>query len=236
MALRIAATALQGHDDPDSEETMRELNPDLTPPAMREQLCFTPLVRFLIDAVDIKGWPRGTRLALEDILIGYDPEAAYATFTCPNFTITYQDTGSDQPPTADIGGNIVMPGTGTVVGTTIGGNGVPDYVEKLCFWLENALARYTNPPFSLRSPASGGRIPVNVTGTSPGSAGGGSMTIGRNLNDDLLAAVPTHELMHLIQELYRGAGSSGGWDPGMTEGGAVLGEDRRPSRGAWPHP
>ena len=66
---------------------------------------------------------------------------------------------------------------------------------------------------------------MNVTGTSAGSAGGGAMTIARNLNDDLLAAVPTHELMHLIQELYRSAGSAGSWNNGMTEGGAVLGED-----------
>jgi hypothetical protein len=118
-----------------------------------------------------------------------------------------------------------MPGTATVVGTTAAGNGVPDYIEKLCFWLENALAVYTNPPFSLRNPAAGGKIPVNVAGTSPGFAGGGTMTIGRNLNDDLLAAVPTHELMHLIQELYEGAGTSGSWNNGMVEGGAVFGED-----------
>jgi hypothetical protein len=118
-----------------------------------------------------------------------------------------------------------MPGTGAVVGSTIGGNGVPDYIEKLCFWLENALATYTNPPFSLRDPSAGGKIPVSVTGTSPGGAGGGAMTIGRNLNDDLLAAVPTHELMHLIQELYEGAGTTGIWNSGMVEGGAVLGED-----------
>ena len=54
------------------------------------------------------------------------------------------------------------------------GNGVPDYIEKLGFWLENAYSLYTNPPFSMRDPVTAGRIPVSVTGTSAGSAGGGA--------------------------------------------------------------
>ncbi len=226
IVLGIADFAIQGRGDPKKfTRIMKELSPELTPEHLNAQFCFTPLLKFLRDTIQIKGWPREIRLRLEEILTGYDPEASYATFSCPNFTITYQNSGTDQPPTADTGGNITMPGTGTVVGTTTGGNGVPDYIEKLCFWIGNALARYTNPPFSLRNPAASGNIPVNVTGTAAGFAGGGSMTIGRNLNDDLLAAVPTHELMHLIQELYEGAGTTGGWNPGMTEGGAVLGED-----------
>lgn len=223
--IAIADLAIKGRGKRHSAALIEALSPELSLDRLRSELCFTPLVRFLREAVRIKGWPRTVRLQLEEILTGYDPSASYATLNCPNFAITYQDSGSDQPPTADTGGNITMPGTGATVGTVTAGNGVPDYIEKLCFWLENALSRYTSPPFSMRNPAAGGRIPVNVTGTAPGSAGGGSMTIGRNLNDDLLAAVPTHELMHLIQELYRGAGSAGGWDPGMTEGGAVLGED-----------
>lgn len=223
--LDIAEAAIQGKGDGKALDLLVRLNPELTPERLRLQLCFNPLVEFLRGTIEVKKWPRDVRLRLEEILIGYDPAASYATYDCPHFRITYQDSGSDQPPTSDTGASIVMPGTGAVVGTTVAGNGVPDYIEKLCFWLENALATYTNPPFSLRNPAAGGLIPVNVTGTAPGSAVGGSMTIGRNLNDDLLAAVPTHELMHLIQELYRTAGSGGGWNPGMTEGGAVLGED-----------
>jgi hypothetical protein len=221
----IADFAIQGRGDRQIVRTIEELSPELTPDALKAQLSFTPLVRFLREAVRVKNWDREIYLRLEDIFIGYDPDASYATFSCSNFTITYETSGSDQPPSADTGGNIIMPGTGVVVGTTTAGNGVPDYIEKLCFWLTNALNTYTNPPFNLRNPASSGAIPVNVTGTAPGFAGGGSMTIGRNLNDDLLAAVPTHELMHLIQELYEGAGAAGGWNPGMVEGGAVLGED-----------
>jgi len=79
----------------------------------------------------------------------------------------------------------------------------------------------------MRNPASGGRIPVNVVYTSfSGTASpSGSMTVSNDLNDDLLAAVPTHELLHLIQYLYGGAGTAGDWYSGMLEGGAVLGED-----------
>jgi len=223
--LAIAEHAIHGRGDGKVAATLEQLNPLLSLESMRAQLSFTPLFRFLRDIARVKNWPRDFRLRIEDILIGYDPTASYATYDCPHFSIGYNDSGTDQPTAGDGGGNITMPGTGAVVGSTIGGNGVPDYIEKLCFWLENALATYTNPPFSLRDPSAGGKIPVSVTGTSPGGAGGGAMTIGRNLNDDLLAAVPTHELMHLIQELYEGAGTTGIWNSGMVEGGAVLGED-----------
>jgi hypothetical protein len=223
--LTIADFAIQGRGDRKIAGAMEALSPELSLEQLQADLCFTPLVRFLHEAVRVKDWPREVSLQLEEILTGYDPEAGYATFSCPNFTITYQTSGTDQPPSADTGGNIIMPGTGTVVGSTTGGNGVPDYIEKLCFWLGNALNTYTNPPFNLANPAAGGAIPVDVTGTAAGSAPGPGMIIGRNLNDDLLAAVPTHELMHLIQDQYEGAGTAGGWSPGAREGGAVLGED-----------
>jgi hypothetical protein len=223
----IELTRLAVHPDKQSKHAplLHRLSPELAIEELEAQLCFTPLVQFLREAAASKRLPRDRRLELETILTGYDPDAAYATYTCPHFTITYQDSGIDQPPTDDTGADITMPGTGVVVGSTVAGNGVSDYIEKLCFWLENAYSIYVSPPFDLRNPAAGGRIPVNVTGTSPGSASGGSMTIGRELNDDLLAAVPTHELMHLVQELYRTAGTAGGWNPGITEGGAVLAED-----------
>jgi hypothetical protein len=223
--LSMAELAFQGRDLPEAATLLARLSPELTPETMRKRLCFTPLARFLRHTVELKRWDRAVALRLEEVLIGYTPTAGYASYTTPNFTLNYETSGSDQPPTSDSGGNVTMPGTGTVVGTTIGGNGVPDYVERLGFWLENALATYVNPPFSLRNPAASGRIPVSVTGTAPGFAGGGSVTIGRNLNDDLLAAVPTHELMHLIQDLYETAGAAGDWNPGVREGGAVLAED-----------
>ncbi len=225
--LSIARTVIAGEDDEETTERLASLNPDLVPERLREKLCLTPLVLFLEEAIRLKDWPREVRLELEDILIGFDGDAAYETFECPNFTITYETSGSDAVPTDDSGGDIVMPGTGTVVGSTTGGNGVPDYIEKLCFWLENALAVYTSPPFDLRTPAVGGKIQVTVTGGQGGTANRAtnSMTVGRNLNDDLLAAIPTHELMHLVQYQYEGSGTGGVWRPGTLEGGAVLGED-----------
>lgn len=227
VVLEIAAFAFQGQGDPQVSKMLDALSPELSLDRLRADLCFTPLVIFLEDTLRIKNWSRDIRLHLEEILTGYDPHSRYATYSCGNFDISYNTTGIDQPPSADPGGDITMPGTGTVVGTTTGGNGVPDYIERLCFWLQNALDTYTNPPFSLRSPAGSGNIPVNVTGTGAGSASPSTMSliIGRSLNNDLLAAVSTHELMHLIQFQYNSAGTAGNWHPGILEGGAVLGED-----------
>src|SRR4030095_7772617 len=188
--IEIANFAIQGRGSSKISKIINELSPDLNPKFLKSQLCFTPLIDFIRKTVLVKKWPRDIILKIEEILTGYDPEVSYVTSSCPHFTINYNNSGTDQPPSVDTGGNITMPGTGAIVGSTIGSNGIPDYVEKLCFWLENALALYTSPPFNLRNPSSSGRIPVYVTGTAPGSAGGGSMTIGRNLNDDLLAAVP----------------------------------------------
>ena len=86
-------------------------------------------------ALEDKGWDREVALRFEEITVGYDARSGYATFTTPNFTIGYETSGSDQPTAGDAGGNIVEPGTGTIMGSTVGGNGVPDYVEKLGFWL-----------------------------------------------------------------------------------------------------
>lgn len=227
VLVEITKLAFQGEGDPQVSKTLEALSPELSLEKLNSDLCFTPLVLFIEEAIRIKKWPREVWLEVEEILTGYDPDSSYSTYSCGNFDITYQTSGTDQPPSDDSGGNITMPGTGDVVGSTTGGNGVPDYIERLCFWLQNALNTYTNPPFNLRNPADSGNIPVNVTGTSPGSAqrSTNSMQVGRNLNDDLLAAVPTHELMHLIQYQYEGAGTGGNWHPGMLEGGAVVGED-----------
>ncbi|BBO72362.1 hypothetical protein DSCA_62920 [Desulfosarcina alkanivorans] len=228
MVIDMAMLALKGKGDKKNLGLLEKLSPELSLEKLKKEFCLTPLVNFLSDTILVKKWPRDTLLELEDILIGYEPEVGYASHDCPNFSITYQTSGTDQPPSADVGGNITMPGTGDIVGTTTGGNGVPDYIEKVCFWLENALATYTDPPFNLRNPASGGKIPVTITGAGmngTASRATMSMTITRECNDDLLAAISTHELMHLIQYQYEGAGTAGDWHYGILEGGAVLGED-----------
>jgi hypothetical protein len=118
-----------------------------------------------------------------------------------------------------------MPGTGTVVGATTNAAGSPpDYIQRLCFWLQRAYNAYTNLPFGLRSPS--GSVTVDVI-VDPGYGHGGKnhMTIDRALSNDLLAWVSVHELMHVIQAEYETSGTAGGWYGGSTEGGAVLGED-----------
>lgn len=226
--LDIAEKALQAKKpDPETIKILDTLSPKLHPDNLKRQFSGTPLVIFLWNAAHKRQMRREDLLKLEEIFFRYSPYAGYATYDTTNFTFTYQTSGSDQPPADDTGGNITMPGTGAIVGTTTGGNGVPDYVEKVGFWLENALATYTNAPFNLQNPATGGKIPVDIAYTSFSgfTSPTGSMTVSNDLNDDLLAAVPTHELMHLIQYLYEAAGTSGIWYGGMLEGGAVLGED-----------
>ncbi|MCB1037516.1 MAG: hypothetical protein KDD47_27035, partial [Acidobacteria bacterium] len=104
--LDLAEAAVSGPGEASRDRRLASLHPDLDPKRLEKDLCFTPLTRFLRDAVRRKEWGREVSLRLEEILIGYRPDAAYATHNCPNFQITYQDSGSDQPPTADTGGNI----------------------------------------------------------------------------------------------------------------------------------
>jgi len=133
--LKIAEVAVRrkGRKDPRIIKTLEELSPELSPERLRREFCGTLLVLFLEETIRVKEWPREIRVRLEEILTGYNPEAGYASYDTTNFSITYQTSGSDQPPSTDTGGNITMPGTGAVVGTTTGGNGIPDYIEKLGF-------------------------------------------------------------------------------------------------------
>lgn len=223
MAIRMADAR---EWDEEVAKALEALHPSLAPEVLERKLCEAPLSRFLDDAVRIKEWDREVRLELEAARVGYDPNAGYTTHGCNNFDIKYKTSGSSAPDQDDSGSDIVEPGTGNVVATTTANNGVPDYVETVCYWLENALSTYTNPPFDLRNPASSGNITVEITNsTSNGRATGGKILLNPSLNDDLVAAVPTHELMHLIQYEYESNGTSGGWHGGILEGGATLGED-----------
>lgn len=225
--LKIAETVVRGRGDEELERLLEDLSPRLAPKRLKTQFSGTPLIRFLEETARLKDFSRDARLRLEEVLIyAYGPGAGYASYNTTNFSITYETSGSDAPPSGDTGGTVSAQGAPNV-GTTTGGNGIPDYVEALGVWLENALATYTSSPFTLANPASGGRIPVTVAYTPYSGLAfrTGSMTVSNDLNDDLLAAVPTHELMHLIQYQYETAGTTGIWHPGMLEGGAVLGED-----------
>lgn len=222
--LGIARSLYLPKRDERAVELVAALHPALVDDLLRPKLCNTPMTRLLYDVVRVKQWNREVLLALEEIIIGYDRfGGGFTTYTCPPFTINYDTTGTFAVSTTDSVSDIVIPGTATVVGATAI-NGVPDYVERICFWLQYALTIYTNPPFSLRTPLGGGTIQVYVNDPSYGHAGGGQITINNNLSNDLLGWVLVHELMHLVQEEYETNGMAGGWSPGR-EGGAVLAED-----------
>ena len=222
--LGIARSLYERERDERSVKLVAALHPALVDDLLRPKLCNTPMTGLLFDIVRIKQWDRAVLLGLEEIIIGYDRfGGGFTTYSCPPFVINYDTTGAFAVSTTDTASNIVMPGTATVVGTTTA-NAVPDYVERICFWLQRALAIYTNPPYSLRTPNSGATIQVFVNDPNYGHASGGQITIQNNLSDDLLAWVLVHELMHLVQEEYETNGTAGGWYIGR-EGGAVLAED-----------
>src|SRR5262245_38156365 len=91
-ALELAETAVRGPGNDSNDARLIALSPELDPKRLASELCFTPLVRFLRDTARVKQWPREVSLRLEEILIGFNADAGYATHSCPNFAITYQTT------------------------------------------------------------------------------------------------------------------------------------------------
>jgi hypothetical protein len=224
--LRLVARAVMS-DKPDEKaiRILNSLHPSLADDLVRPKLCGTPVRKVLYDIVRVKDWPREVLLNLEDVLTGYPRFGGFTAYSCPPFLINYDTTGSAAVnPTVSVT-DITVPGTATVVGaTTAAAGSPPNYIQRLCFWLQRAYATYTGAPFALRSPS--GTITVDVI-VDPGYGHGSKnhITIDHGLSDDLLGWVSVHELMHVIQAEYVTSGTAGGWDPGMSEGGAVLGED-----------
>jgi len=223
--LHVARNIYAAKPDERALKILGDLHPSLVDDLKRPKLCGTLITRLMEDIVRIKEWPREVALDLEDILIGYPRFGGFVSYSCPPFVINYETTGSAAVSTTVSVTNITMPGTGTVVGATTNAVGSPpNYIQRLCFWLQRAYNAYTNPPFGLRSPS--GSITVDViVDTGYGHGSKNYITIDHALSDDLLAWVSVHELMHVIQAEYVTSGTAGGWNPGASEGGAVFGED-----------
>ena len=223
--LHVARNIYAAKPDERAIKIVGALHPSLVDHLVRPKLCGTPVTRLLEDVVRIKIWPREIALELEDILTGYPRFGGFASYSCPPFVINYDTTGSAAVDSTVSVTNINMPGTATMVGsTTNAGGSPPNYIQRLCFWLQRAYSSYTNLPFGLKSPS--GSITVDViVDPSYGHGSKNHITIDHALSDDLLAWVSVHELMHVIQAEYETNGTSGGWYWGSTEGGAVFGED-----------
>lgn len=222
----IATGLREGNEE--ALDRVGELNPHLGELLHGPRTSTTPVVRTLRGIVAEKNWGRETLLELENTL-GVAAFGAFNSYTCGNFAIDYKTSGSKAVPATDTDSDITMPGTGTVLGST-NSDGTPDYVERLCFWLDRAYSTYSDPPFSLRKPSNGGTIPVKVDVDPshtlyPAYDMGGTIHIGYDLGDHFLAWVSVHELMHVFQREYGIASASGSWAKGMTEGGATFAED-----------
>jgi hypothetical protein len=200
-----------------------ELFPDLGPSELIERtLCGTSILLALDSLIEQKRWPREVGLEIDDILTmrGFGFQQ---TYNCPNFSITYQDSGPAAVDSDTSAQSVTDPGSSppVVIGSLPAGS-PPTYIKRVCFWLERALASYTTSPFSMRNPAAGGRIPVVINSAPYGTASPSVFYLNNALNPDLLCAVAVHELFHMVQFQY---GGSGLWNFSMMEGGAVFAED-----------
>jgi hypothetical protein len=231
--------------DPEFEEEARfgkrvrdrigDLSPDLIPSAhVRGTLCGTDILLTIEALIAQKGWPRDVALQVDEILRMRPRDSdggnsgnggngfTEQTHLCPNFSITYQDSGPAAVDPDTSSQQVIDPG-GTTPLDTLPAGAPPTYVKRVCFWLERALATYVSPPFGMRNPAAGGRIPVVINTAPFGSAStGGTFFINNALPADVLCAVAVHELFHMVQFRYSGSGT---WRSGMLEGGATWAED-----------
>jgi hypothetical protein len=187
-----------------------------------EPLCYTSVLEALDAVIALKGWSREVALSCDAILRMDASASATATFNCPNFSIRYNTTQVDPDTSA---ATVYDPGSNPPVKIgSLPAGGPPTYIKRVCFWLERALAAYTGQQFNMRNPASGGRIPVVINTAMGGAAQATTRTLLLNnaLNNDLLCSVAVHELFHMVQFMYGGAGR---WRKSVREGGAVFAED-----------
>lgn len=227
IVLDIARAMVEPKYEQRVRKRLEALSPELVPSRhVRRTLCGTALLETIDALIKLKEWPREIALQVDDILRmrHLSDTAGFATLMheCPNFQITYQDSGAAAV-NADTSSQTVIDPGGAAVLDTLPAGGSPTYIKRICFWLERALATYTNPPFSMRNPAAAGKIPVVVNSNPFGSASpSGTFYINNNLSPDVLCAVAVHELFHMVQFQYSGSGT---WRNGMLEGGATWAED-----------
>lgn len=223
--IRIAHALVDPSAAKKDAKKIAELSDELIPQhGSKVWRCETPILNTIMELIIKKRWPREVALAVEDILHMRGTDFAEQTLECPNFIITYQDSGTAAVPSSTDAEDVIDPGSNPpVVLATLPAGGAPTYIKRICFWLERALSGYINAPFSMLNPAASGKIPV-VVNTSPyGSASSsGTFYLNNNLDPDVLCAVAVHELFHMVQYEY---GGSGTWRSSVFEGGAVFAED-----------
>ncbi|HEU4559754.1 MAG TPA: vWA domain-containing protein [Longimicrobium sp.] len=159
----------------------------------------------------------------DDILDGDGTRVQYET---DHFIIDYTvDAGTAdqvQDPTSDTAVNVTLQ-DGTLIGTTVAGIGVPDFVKMLGIWLEYYLQQFVS--FGFNDPTDDGmggiaKLDVSIrtggSGTGPGSPIGIENILGIGVglagfyNDtgNGLGVTPGHELFHQVQYTYNSGGAT----------------------------
>lgn len=211
--------------DRSTKRRIAALSPVLLRPRDVLQTCGDPVLRTIEHLIAVKGWPREILLEVDRMLSPAALGDVPSIHECPNFRITYYTTGPAAVSPDTSAQDVVEPG-GTAVRTTLAAGPPPSYIKRLCYWLETALATYTNAPYALPNPAAAGRIPVEVTNAIRfGNATATIFYINNALRPDMLAAVVVHEVFHRVQYAYPGLDGSGPWAAAMKEGGATWAED-----------
>lgn len=191
--------------------------------------CATEIHEMLAEArerLEAQPGPDSDSDAEEDFDDILDGDGARLQYETDHFVIDYTvDAGASdrvQDPTSDTAVNVTL-ADGTLVGTTVAGEGAPDFVKMLGVWLEYYLQQYV--AFGFNDPTSdgmGGVAKLDVTvraggsATSPGNPIGIENSLGSsaglaggyNTPGGGLGVTPGHELFHQVQYTYNPGGAS----------------------------
>jgi peptidoglycan hydrolase-like protein with peptidoglycan-binding domain len=224
VVLDIARLLVGQEVDAAALKKIEALSPELLPARSAQRtLSTTPILMTIEALIALKGWPREVALEVDRILQMDQFGFFHSPYLTPNFSITYQTEGPAAPNPSTAAEQVFEPGAvpPQPIGTLLQDEH-PTYVRRVGFWLERALAIYIQPPFSMRNPAAGGRIPVVINSAPFGGANPTTFYINNQLPPDIICAVAVHELFHMVQFKYAG---NGPWKYSMMEGGAVVAED-----------
>ncbi|HEX7318173.1 MAG TPA: vWA domain-containing protein [Pyrinomonadaceae bacterium] len=158
--------------------------------------------------------------AEEDFDAVLDGDGTRVQYETDHFIIDYTvDVGASdqvQDPTSDTAVNVTL-ADGTLIGTTLAGVGVPDFVKMLGIWLEYYWQQYVS--YGFNDPTDDGMggvnkldvsIRVGGSATGPGSPIGIENSLGSsaglaggyNTSTNGLGVTPGHELFHQFQYTY----------------------------------
>jgi len=143
----------------------------------------------------------------EEILSLLDIDGTITNYNTTHFNIQYTtDNTGDQvhDHTVDTAVDVTLACDPllTVIGTTTGGNGHPNFVEQVGIWLEYSLEYFNDLGFNDPIP-SGSRITVYIEDLAGnGSANYDIIRIDCQLSEYHMQSTPTHELFHNVQLEY----------------------------------